>query len=128
MQYIMAKIHFVLVVFVFICVEGTYDLNIHQLQWLADHMKVKDCRKLVESLHMKTFELEHKLSGKAEPHMSCVNLLVKWDREEGRGKSYNNIVIRLKEMGLADLAGKFTKIVMKEMDDQVRTPVTSRGF
>ena len=69
---------------------------------------------------MVTFELEHKLTGKNEPEIACLQLLLKWDKEEGRGKSYNGLVLRLKEMGLKDIAEKFTTMVLKEIEDQVR--------
>lgn len=69
------------------CVATT-DLNRHELRHIADHLTNAECRKLHESLQMHRFDLDHKVTGKNEPHVPCIVLLQYWDKVESKKSTF----------------------------------------
>ena len=103
-------------------VEATYDLNLHQLQYVSDHISETECRKLSEALSMEGVLLRHPVSGVNEKDLSCIRLLLLWDRSDrGRGNSFNDISIKLRQIGRADVANELSKMVHGEKANQVQS-------
>lgn len=104
----------------FICLIGllkcTMDLNFKELQFVAGELEVDECRKLAESLHKKELFTENKpkFTGGHEPNKTCLFLLLKYDRTEGKGKTFLNLAIRLRQIGRHDIAEKLSKKVYHE--------------
>ncbi|CAH1801942.1 unnamed protein product [Owenia fusiformis] len=98
---------------------GTIDLNIHELEMVANHLSIEECRKLSEALHMTHFRLDHPVTGKNEPKMGCLDLLLHWDSHEGRGKTFHDLAIRLNELGHKDLGDKLSRAVYHEQSFKV---------
>ncbi|XP_015928943.2 uncharacterized protein [Parasteatoda tepidariorum] len=95
--------------------EATFDVNEKQLQMVADSLSMDECRKLSESLHQDGYVRDHIPSGKSEPHnVSCLRLLQYWDTHEGKFKSVQLLVIRLKQLGHYDIANQLSASVSHE--------------
>lgn len=92
------------------------DLNFKELQYIASELSHKECRKLSEALHSTDLFMEHdkNFTGSHEPKKTCLFLLLKYDRKEGKGKSFIELDIRLREIGRPDLAKKLSKLVYHE--------------
>ena len=90
----------------FICSIGllkcTMDLNFKELQFVAGELEEDECRKLADSLHKKDLFTENKpkFTGGHEPNKTCLFLLLKYDRTEGKGKTFLNLAIRLRQIGV----------------------------
>lgn len=102
-----------------ISVTCTVDLNIHQLQYVADHLEMKECRKLVAALQQDTYELKKLSDNLDEPKKPCLSLLLQWDRENGVGKSFDDLAFRLGQIGRSDLSEKLSKSVYEEKADEL---------
>lgn len=46
-----------------ILVNCTIDVNISELEYLAGHLELEECRRLVAALHYDTFELPESIAG-----------------------------------------------------------------
>ena len=101
-------------------VSATFDINIHQLMMVSDHLTEDGCRRLSEALHMTHYQTEHPLTGKTESDVPCLDLLLNWDRNEGRGKTFLDLALRLKQIGRWDLANRLSRSVYHEQSEAVR--------
>ena len=87
---------------------------------VADHLTLAECRRVSEGLHSKHVVPNHNFTGKREPNKPCIALLLHWDRNEGRGKSFIDLPLRLKQIGRKDLADRLSKAVYGEETEAVR--------
>ena len=93
------------------------DMNIHEIQFVADHLTRDECRNLIAALHEKTFQLDRqKLDAlKLRVHKSsCFELLLEYDRGIGRHKTFQDLALRLREIGKSNLADKLSKTIFHE--------------
>jgi hypothetical protein len=100
-------------------VRCTVDLNIHQLQMVADHLEIKECKRLVKALHQNKFELDKFTDDSNEVDKPCLGLLLKWDRTDGEGKSFDDLAFRLGQIGRTDLSDKLSKSVYEEKAEKL---------
>jgi len=101
-------------------VVATYDLNLRELQFVSDHLTELECRKLSEALTMEDYMLEHPVTGAHEKDVSCITLLLTWDRSDnGRARSFHRLSRRLTQIGRRDLADKLAQMVYDEKSDEV---------
>lgn len=101
-------------------VLATFDMNLHQLQYVSDHLTEHECRKLSEALSMDDFLLDHSVSGEHEKNLSCITLLLMWDRsEKGRARSFHRLSLRLTQIGRNDLSDKLAELVYDEKAEEV---------
>jgi hypothetical protein len=103
---------------------ATIDLTLPELQHLASHMTRDECEKLVAALHFNSFKLElYKSLEDAEnalpEDVSCLQLLLEWNSNEGRGKTHEKLSLRLRQMGRQDLASWLDGAVLKELREEV---------
>ncbi|KAK6192217.1 hypothetical protein SNE40_003726 [Patella caerulea] len=102
------------------CVYSTVDLNIHELQYVADHLTLKECIKLESALQQKNFQLDvqdpnlYRKPKKGTEKTPCIVRLLKWDRGIARKNTFHNLAIRLKELGFIELSDKLSKTVYHE--------------
>jgi hypothetical protein len=69
---------------------------------------------------MDGFMLDHPVTGNSEKDLSCIRLLLLWDRSDrGRGKSFVEIATRLRQIGRPDLSDKLSNMIYQEKADQV---------
>lgn len=101
------------VIFFLPLVQSTVDLEVQHLQFVADHIDRKECKKLVSSLHEKTYRLLKQLNYSSVPDKPCLALLLTWDRTEAYGKTFNDLSLRLTEIGRGDIADKMSKALYK---------------
>lgn len=92
----------------------TVDLNIHEIQYIADHLQEDKCRQLAEILHSESYTLTKLGDGAEEPKLTCIELLVLWDQTEGKNKTFHHLTHRLRQIGEAGLANKISKTVYHE--------------
>lgn len=118
-------------------VKCTTDMNIHEMVYVANKLTEKECKKLAEALHRKTFQLWKPVTGEHEPNKTCLYLLLKWDRTEGRGKTFIDLAIRLRQIGRPDIATTLSKTVYHEkadalkrkfLDDPFKTMIATESF
>lgn len=106
----------------------TVDLNVQHLQFVADHLETDECKKLVTALHEKTFELQRTLNTSEEPDKPCLALLLTWDRTEGYGKTFNDLELRLGQIGRGDVADRLSKSLYEEEAQQLEKLFLSDPF
>lgn len=122
-----------IVILMVICVaNGTIDLNLGELQFVADHLTPLECRRLVAALHFKSFNVPNSLDQaerKVPTDESCVNLLLHWNSAEGegRGESHELLVHRLKQIGKDQLADYVGKTVFRRLGKDLQRDVNA-GF
>ena len=113
----------------FVCFsKSTIDINIHQLQMVADHLSKEECRKLVEALHQTSIFLETDITGENEPDRSCIFLLLRWERTEGNGKTFADLALRLGQIGRRDLANRLSKAIYNEESDELKRTFLDQPF
>ncbi|GBM50068.1 hypothetical protein AVEN_138847-1 [Araneus ventricosus] len=99
----------------------TFDINDRQLQMVADSLTLKECRKLSESLHDKAFALHGLPKGDTEPkQVSCLRLLQHWNTHEGKGQTFHQLALRLKQLGHRDIADRLSLSVSDEKVGEVQ--------
>ena len=113
----------------FVCFsKSTIDINIHQLQMVADHLSKEECRKLAEALHQTSIFLEADITGENEPDRSCIFLLLRWERTEGNGKTFADLALRLGQIGRRDLANRLSKAIYNEESDELKRTFLDQPF
>lgn len=100
--YILVKLKFV---------KSTMDLNMHEIRYLAGKLSRHECKRLAEALHQNTYALQGTVDGSSEPNVRCLYLLLRWDLTEGKGKTFHDLALRLRQLGHADLANKLSRTV-----------------
>ncbi|KAF8770693.1 hypothetical protein HNY73_018191 [Argiope bruennichi] len=101
--------------------DCTFDINDRQLQMVADSLTMKECRKLSESLHEKAFALHEIPKGDTEPkQVSCFRLLQHWNTHEGKGRTFHQLAVRLKQLGHHDIANRLSQSVSDEKVGEVQ--------
>jgi hypothetical protein len=105
-------------------VVATIDLNLQELQYVADHLEKSDCRKLVAALYDPDFYLENNIDiaeRKLPEDISCLKLLLHWNSQpgEGKGKSHVLLVRRMKQLGHDKLAEWLSGTVFRQLGDDL---------
>ena len=97
-------------------VQTTIDLNIRELQYIAYELTFTECKLLSEALQKQSWFLEEPLSGHGQlaNNETCLNMLVRWDRTAGKGKTFNDLSRRLRQIGRGDIAARLSKNVYHE--------------
>ncbi|KAK3583579.1 hypothetical protein CHS0354_039397 [Potamilus streckersoni] len=81
---------------------------------VADHLSMAECRKLSEALRQKEFLLTNNVTGSQEPNKTCIYLLLRWDRTDGKGRTFEDLDLRLRQIGRSDVANKLSVAVLHE--------------
>eukprot|EP00918_Siedleckia_nematoides_P091790 GHVU01201522.1.p1 GENE.GHVU01201522.1~~GHVU01201522.1.p1 ORF type:complete len:235 (-),score=22.55 GHVU01201522.1:1234-1938(-) len=98
----------------------TWDMNIHEIQMVADHLTLRECRRLSEALRETTYRLSHRVTGEKEAHVPCLGLLLQWDQHRGRNMTFHEMFLRLREIGRPDLAQKLSRTVNHELSENAK--------
>jgi len=70
---------------------------------------------------MEDYVLDHRVTGQNEKNVSCLTLLLTWDRSDnGRARSFHRLSLRLSQIGRRDLSDKLAQLVYDEKTDEVR--------
>ncbi len=100
---------------------ATFDMNIHQLQMVADHLTSDECRRLAVLLSTTGWSGEDsEVVGENVPHIPCLDLLVAWDSKKGKELSFHNVAFRLEQIKRKDLAEALSEIVYHEKADTIQ--------
>ena len=95
-------------------VKAVFDMNLQQMQYVADNLSASECRQLVEALNSDQFSLNAIPSGRGVANVSCIRNLLLWDRTDGRGQSFHEVTLRLKKIGRPEVAAKISEAVYHE--------------
>jgi len=69
---------------------------------------------------MEDYVLDHPVTGKNEKNVSCMTLLLTWDRSDyGRARSFHRLSLRLSQIGRKDLSDKLSQLVYGEKSEEV---------
>jgi flagellar biosynthesis/type III secretory pathway M-ring protein FliF/YscJ len=114
-------------------VLATIDVNLQQFKYIADHLSVKECRKLVAALNDPNFELEINMAAaeRAIPEdISCLRLLLHWNSQPGKGKgaSHVTLVHRLKQLGHDELAVWLSGTVFRQLEQDLNRTLLMNPF
>ena len=119
-----------LVVFFISVSQAAHDVDEKELEYIAHHLSVHECRQLIESLHADQMILDELPDGSHTPaNETCIEMLNKWDLNEGKKESFVRLVERLRELGKNDLAAKVSRAVFKVINNQlgfIRFRLTAR--
>jgi len=86
-------------------------------------------RNLSNTLKAKTLlMINYTVNSSSEPNVSCLSLLLLWDRTAGRGESFQMIAVRLRQLGRADVANQLSKSVYGEKDGAVEDAFFNSPF
>lgn len=96
------------------CCDSTKDLNLQELRLVAEHLRYEDCMRLISSLHRKEFFIKKEEIVPEQSNKTCLYLLLRWDRTEGKGTTFNDLPLRLRQLGHISLADKLSRIVYHE--------------
>ena len=70
---------------------------------------------------MDDYALDHPVTGSNEKNVSCITLLLTWDRSDnGRARSFHRLSQRLSQIGRKDLSQKLAQLVYDEKTDEVQ--------
>ncbi|XP_022916544.1 uncharacterized protein [Onthophagus taurus] len=105
-------------------VRATVDVNLPELQYLADHLDPKECRKLVAALHFHSYDLPNNIEEaelRLAKDMSCIRLLLHWNGTPGEGKGETHEVLsrRLRQLGRQDLSDWLGRTVFHELGKDI---------
>jgi hypothetical protein len=114
-------------------VLATIDLNLQEIQYVADHLQRSDCRKLVAALNDPNFYIENNIDiteRKVPDDSSCLELLLQWNSQPGggKGKSHVLLVRRLKQLGHDELAEWLSATVFRQLGDDVNRTLLMNPF
>ncbi|KAL1494331.1 hypothetical protein ABEB36_009946 [Hypothenemus hampei] len=109
-----------IVSFSFTLIEATIDLNSGELQYLADHLTLEECRRLIAAAHFKNYDEPIALDQaerKVSKDLSCLDHLYHWNSQEGEGKGQTHDILehRLRQLGRDDLADWLGKAVFHQL-------------
>ena len=96
------------------------DLNIHELQYISDHLTYQECCRLSAALYLQTWDLPGNITGSSEPVAPCLMLLLRYDRGLGRGKTFHDLARRIKQIGRTDIAQKLSQMVMHKRAEAIQ--------
>ncbi|XP_046663342.1 uncharacterized protein LOC124356202 [Homalodisca vitripennis] len=102
----------------------TVDVTLDEYEFLANHLTIDECQKLVASLYFKSFELDRDVENAEDAvpmDVGCLKLLLHWNSAvgEGRGTSHEKLSLRLRQMGRADLSSWLDSAVLEELDEGI---------
>lgn len=91
--------------------QCTIDMKVTHFQYIANHLTIDDCRRLVASLHFLSYELPESLEDaqKVIPEEeTCIGLLLDWnggkEKWQGAGRTHQDVALRLRQLGCSDVA------------------------
>ncbi|KAG7189405.1 hypothetical protein KM043_017111 [Ampulex compressa] len=117
-------------------ISCTIDVNLSELEYLAARLDPFECRRLVAALHYTTYELPLNIAGaerKVDEEIPCLRQLLHWNSHpaEGRGKTHEAIVHRLRQINRQDLADWLGKTAFaqlgKDLDRAMASPFGTLG-
>ncbi|KAL4240029.1 hypothetical protein ACF0H5_000824 [Mactra antiquata] len=111
--------HLCLIFTTFVPMNSTVDLNIHQLQLIADHLTDDECTRLVSALRQVSFEPAINSDGISNSDTPCISLLLQYDRTVGFGKTFDDLAFRLGQIGQKELSEKLSQAVYEEKSDEL---------
>lgn len=83
-------------------------MNIPELEYIANHLTSKECRRLVASLHFEPSDVPALFEQKVPEDVACIKLLIKWNNGqenwEGKGKTHEDVARKLRAIGRRDVA------------------------
>ncbi|XP_059476065.1 uncharacterized protein LOC132197043 [Neocloeon triangulifer] len=110
----------------FLLLEGCgafQDVNLSQLQHIANHISQTDCRRLVASLGSADFELDPRLlqEGLKLPATApCIQLLVAWDKRERHQEVLMLLTRRLRQLHYPELAEWLSETTFEQLETDLR--------
>lgn len=116
-------------------VQATINLNLPQLEYIANHLKPDECRQLIASLHLTEYDLPPSYKNAiadVPKDIPCIKLLVKWNSGielwEGHGKSHQDVEHRLRQLGKTDLADWLGKTVFHQLAKDINDSLLNNQF
>jgi hypothetical protein len=112
-------------------VVATFDMNIHELQLVADHLASDECRQLVALLQTTDpgCSAGHgKVEAHTIPDIPCLDLLVSWDNTQGKDLSFHDISYCLEQIQRRDVADALAETVFNEKADTIQRTFLDNPF
>lgn len=99
--------------------KSTIDMNIPELRYIANHLTLKECRRVVASLHFEANDMPALLEQKVPDGVPCIKLLIKWNGEEGKTKTHEDIARELRLIGRYDVADWLGVTLFHKLSDDL---------
>ncbi|XP_025836455.1 uncharacterized protein LOC112906479 [Agrilus planipennis] len=121
-------IYYIVVTVLFNFCNSTIDLNLPELQYLADHLHKEECKRLVAALHFKSYDkpcLLDLAENKVPSDPTCLELLLHWNSTpgEGKGETHEILLHRLRQIGRDDLADWLGKTVFHQLGNDLEREI-----
>ncbi|GAB1602703.1 uncharacterized protein LOC106879591, partial [Argonauta hians] len=112
--------------------NGIIDMNIYELQYVSDHLTSEECKYLVSALQRNTWKLPKnrikKPESSSEPFIPCLVLLLSYDQNKGKHKTFHELALRLHQIGKKDLAQKLSKMIFHKKAEDIKTNYLDNSF
>ncbi|XP_026468924.1 uncharacterized protein LOC113372797 [Ctenocephalides felis] len=101
-------------------VKCTIDMNLSEIEYIADHLEPQECKELAALLHFKAYNAPkdlHIAERKISDEIPCIRLLLHYNIEKGEGKGATHVdmEIRLRQIGREDLANWLGRTVFHQL-------------
>lgn len=110
-------------------------MTISQFSYIADHLSINDCRRLVASLYFTDYELPKILPeavSKIPRDVPCIHLLLNWnsgkEKWEGKGKSHVVVARRLRQLEKGKIAEWLGKTVFRKLSLDINNTLLQYPF
>ncbi|ESO91683.1 hypothetical protein LOTGIDRAFT_163412 [Lottia gigantea] len=116
-------------------VSATVDMNIKELQFVADHLTPEECIQVEAALRQNRFQIDWEQLKKDTKTLNektkstpCLVRLVNWDRGKAKHLTFQDLAIRLKELGFVEVSDKISKNVNHEKAEEVKESFVDDPF
>lgn len=112
--------------------DGIIDMNIHELQFISDHLTIRECAMLVTALQTNTWELPKNINRtvvkRTESPVPCLVLLISYDQNKGKHKTFHDLSRRLHQIGRKDLADKLSRMIFQKKAEDIKKSYLNDPF
>ena len=111
--------------------NATFDMNVHEIQMVADHLTASECHKLIGVLFKSRPSLKTKSAPKSERDLqskACLDLLVSWNKSDREKSSFLDVAFGLEALGRKDLAETLSEAVYHEKAENIQQKFLNDPF
>nr|XP_024218700.1 uncharacterized protein LOC112211381 [Halyomorpha halys] len=111
-------------------IDCTVDVNLAELEYIANQLTPMECENLDKYLHSSTYEVTSQTNFFSFGERTCLEILIHWNSSpnEGLGETHSILSHRLKQIGRKDLADWLSNIVFQRLSTKLNKTVLANPF